>query len=114
MPVMQIGKVTDAVEVKRHEWAGQHLRVWLKPPIVRTLEDRQGVWFVYWPHFEDRGQIIVAAADTWLKRTCQLSQLQPFELIYVPRGLAIRLVRPPCEVEEDWEKNRHQHVHMHR
>lgn len=115
VPVLQIGNVADQTELRRHEWGGQHLRVWLKPTIVRTLEERQGVWFVYWPHFEDRGQVVVAVADTWLKRTTQMSgELQPFELIYVPRGLALRLSGPPCEVEEEWEKNRHQHVHLHR
>jgi len=115
MPVLQIGQVTDQVELKRHEWGAQHLRVWLKPPIARTLEARRGTWFVYWPHFEDEGLHIVAAVDTWLKRTTQMSgELQPFELIYIPRGMTIRLTREPEQVEEQWEKFRHQHVHQHR
>jgi len=115
MPVLQIGQVTDQVEIKRHEWGGQHLRVWLKPPIVRSLEQRRGTWFVYWPHWEDDGLQIVAAADTWLKRTTQMSgELQPFELIYVPRGMAIKLAREPEAVDEQWEKARHAHVHQHR
>lgn len=115
MPVLQIGGVADAEELKRHEWVAQHLRVWMKPPIVRTLEARCGVWFVYWPHFEDKGLLIVAMSDTWMKRTTQMSgDLQPFELIYVPKGLTIRLSQEPVTVEEEWEKYRHQHVHLHR
>merc|ERR1712217_255047 len=115
MPVLQIGRVVDPEELKRHEWVGQHLRVWLKPPIVRTLEERTGVWFVYWPHFEDKGLLIVALSDTWLKRTTQMSgDMQPFELIYVPKGLTIRLSQEASPVDEEWEKNRHQHVHLHR
>merc|ERR1712048_743925 len=82
---------------------------------VRTLESRRGVWFVYWPHWEDKGMAIVAMADTWLKRTTQMSgELQPFELIYVPKGLPVRLAREPSLVDEEWEKYRHQHVHLHR
>eukprot|EP00441_Pelagodinium_beii_P013356 CAMPEP_0197680364 /NCGR_PEP_ID=MMETSP1338-20131121/93184_1 /TAXON_ID=43686 ORGANISM="Pelagodinium beii, Strain RCC1491" /NCGR_SAMPLE_ID=MMETSP1338 /ASSEMBLY_ACC=CAM_ASM_000754 /LENGTH=284 /DNA_ID=CAMNT_0043261529 /DNA_START=52 /DNA_END=902 /DNA_ORIENTATION=- len=115
VPVLQIGKVTDPAELKLHEWAGQHMRVWLKPGIVRSIEARYGVWFLYWPHFEDRGTAIVPTVDTWLKRSTQMSgELQPFELIYVPRGLAIQLAGPPETVEEEWEKHRHQHVHLHR
>merc|ERR1712039_910092 len=115
MPVLQIGRITDPTELKRHEWTGQHLRVWLKPAILRTLEARCGAWFVYWPHFEDQGLTIVAATDTWLKRSCQMSgELQHFELIYVPRGLQIRLKIAPAIVDEEWERNRHQHVHSHR
>jgi len=115
VPVLQIGKVTDPVELKRHEWAGQHLRVWMKPGIVRSIEARSGFWFLYWPHFEDKGTVIVPTVDTWLKRSTQMSgELQPFELIYVPRGLAIQLAGPAETVEEEWEKHRHQHVHHHR
>lgn len=115
MPVLQIGQVTDKAELKRHEWGAQHLRVWLKPPIVRTLEQRRGTWFVYWPHWEDEGLQIVAAVDTWLKRTTQMSgELQPFELIYVPRGMALKLAREPEAVDEQWEISRHAHVHQHR
>jgi len=115
MPVLQISKVTDAAELKRHEWVAQHLRVWLKPPIVSSLEARRNCWFVYLPHWEERGIVITAAADTWLKRATSMSgDLQPFELIYVPKGAAINLSRPPAEVDEDWEKFRHQHVHLHR
>merc|ERR1712066_250374 len=74
-----------------------------------------GVWFVYWPHFEEKGLNAVAVADTWLKRTTQMSgDLQPFELIYVPKGLTLRLSQEPLSVEEEWEKYRHQHVHLHR
>ncbi|CAE8591005.1 unnamed protein product, partial [Polarella glacialis] len=87
MPVVQIGKVTDSDELKRHEWVNQHLRVWMKPAIIRAVEARRGTWFVYWPHFEDNGLTIIATVDTWLKRSTQMSgELQPFELIYVPRG----------------------------
>lgn len=115
MPVAQIGKVVDPVELKRHEWVRQHLRVWLKPGIVESLENRRGVWFVYWLHWEDRGLTIVATADTWLKRSTQMSgELLTFELIYVPKGMAVQLSCIPALVEEDWEKNRHQHVHLHR
>lgn len=115
MPVLQIGKVTDVKEIHRHEWAGQHLRVWMKPPILRTLEARRGLWYVYAPHFEDKGLAIVAAVDTWLKRTTQMSgELQNFELIYVPKGVPIQLSQRWGPVEEEWEKNRHQHVHLHR
>jgi len=115
MPVMQIGKVVDEVELKRHDWAVQHLRVWMKPSIVRTLETRRHVWFIYFPHWEETGSVITALADTWLKRTTQMSgELQPFELIYVPKGLPVRLTQSPSPVDEEWEKYRHQHVHMHR
>jgi len=115
MPILQIGRVTDPVEIKRHEWSSQHVRVWMKPSIVRTLEARRGVWFVYWPHFEDKGLAIVPQVDTWLKRTTQLSgEMEPFELIYVPKGLLIQVATEPVMVDEEWEKYRHQHVHMHR
>jgi len=115
MPVMQIGRVVDDTELKRHDWVVQHLRVWMKPSIVRTLEARRHVWFVYFPHWEETGLAITALADTWLKRTTQMSgELQPFELIYVPKGLPLRLAQPPSLVDEEWEKYRHQHVHMHR
>lgn len=115
MPVMQIGKVTDPVELKRHEWVGQHVRVWMKPAIVRTLEARRGAWFVYYPHFEDKGLVLVAQLDTWMKRTTQLSgELEPFEMMYIPKGLAIQIASDPELVEEEWEKYRHPHVHQHR
>merc|ERR1712125_288702 len=32
-------------EEKRHEWSYQHLRIWMKPVILRTLEERRNVWF---------------------------------------------------------------------
>jgi len=115
MPVMQIGRVIDDMELKRHDWVKQHLRVWMKPPIVRTLEARRHVWFIYFPHWESTGSSITALADTWLKRTTQMSgDLQPFELVYVPKGLPVRLANPPSPVDEEWEKYRHHHVHMHR
>lgn len=115
MPVLQIGRVTDTAELKRHEWVGQHLRVWMKPTIVRTLEARRGSWFVYYPHFEDKGLTIIALADTWMKRTTQMSgEMEPFEMIYIPKGLPIHLASEPAIVEEEWEKFRHQHVHLHR
>jgi len=115
MPILQIGKVTDSSEIKRHEWVSQHVRVWMKPSIVRTLEARRGVWFVYWPHFEDQGLVIVPQVDTWLKRTTQMSgEVEPFELIYLPKGLPIQLASEPALVDEEWEKCRHQHVHLHR
>merc|ERR1711874_20181 len=79
LPVMQIGRVADPLEINLHEWSTQHLRVWLKPSIVKTLEARRNVWFVYMPHFEGEGTVIVAAVDTWLKRSTQMSgELQPF------------------------------------
>mmetsp|Transcript_1270 Transcript_1270/g.2343 ORF Transcript_1270/g.2343 Transcript_1270/m.2343 type:complete len:316 (+) Transcript_1270:56-1003(+) len=115
MPVMQIGKVVDDMELKRHDWVVQHLRVWMKPAIVHTLEARRNVWFVYFPHWDGTGLAITALADTWLKRTTQMSgDLQPFELVYVPKGLPMHIVQPPSPVDEEWEKFRHQHVHMHR
>merc|ERR1712012_676290 len=50
-----------------------------------------------------------------LKRTTQMSgDLQPFELIYMPKGLPVELLSDPCPVEEEWEKYRHQYVHLHR
>lgn len=115
MPVLQIGRVVDQEELGRHDWSIQHLRIWLKPSIMRSLEARRGSWFIYWPHWEDHGNIIIAGADTWLKRTTQMSgDLQPFELIYVPQGLQVRLAKQAENVEEEWEKYRHQHVHLHR
>lgn len=115
VPVLQIGKVIDQEELKLHDWVCQHLRVWLKPEILQTIEARYGTWFVYWPHFEDRGLSIVPAVDTWLKRSCQMSgELQPFELMYAPRGLPINVAQRPAIVDEDWEKGRHQHIHLHR
>lgn len=115
MPVLQIGRVTDAEELKRHEWSNQHSRVWLKPPIIQAVEARRGVWFIFSPHWEVQGNVIVANTDTWLKRSCQMSgELQPFELIYVPKDLPVRLTRPPEVVDEQWEKFRHPHVYQHR
>jgi len=115
MPVLQTGQVADQMELKRHEWGPQHLRVWLKPAIVHMLEARRGTWFVYWPHWEDNGNAIVALADTWLKRTTQMSgELAPFELVYVPRGMSVRLTKPAGPVDEQWETSRHEHVHKHR
>lgn len=115
MPTLQIGKVTDPVELRRHEWGSQHHRVWLKPAILDTLQARHLVWFIYLPHWEVVGQAIAAAVDTWLKRSCQMSgELQPFELIYVPKGLSLQLTCEPEAVEEQWEKFRHPHVHQHR
>eukprot|EP00435_Cladocopium_sp_Y103_P070367 s475_g35.t1 len=52
MPILQIGRVVDQEELKLHDWVCQHLRVWMKPEIVRTMQARYGIWFVYWPHFE--------------------------------------------------------------
>lgn len=115
MPVLQVDKVVDDDELHRHEWVQQHARVWLKPSIVRTLEARRNAWFVYWPHFEDAGLDIVALVNTWLKRSTQMSgDLQPFELIYVPKGLVVRLAERASLVDEEWEKSRHPHVHLHR
>lgn len=117
MPILQIGRVVDQEELKLHDWVCQHLRVWMKPEIVRTIQARYGIWFVYWPHFEDRGLdlAIVPTVDTWLKRSCQMSgELQPSELIYVPRGVPIHLAKRVHLVDEDWERARHQHVHLHR
>lgn len=115
MPILQIGKVSDPEELKRHEWVGQHIRVWLKPSLVRTLEARRDVWFVYWPHFEDKGLVIVPQVDTWLKRTTQMSgEMDQFELIYLPKGLPLQLACEPSVVDEEWERSRHQHVHLHR
>lgn len=114
MPALQIGKVTDPVELKRHEWSRQHQRIWLKPTIIDSLEARRGVWFIYGPHWEVVGNEIVALLDTWLKRSCQMSgELAPFELIYVPKDLSVRLKCRPEAVEEEWEKFRHPHVHQH-
>mmetsp|Transcript_47495 Transcript_47495/g.106636 ORF Transcript_47495/g.106636 Transcript_47495/m.106636 type:complete len:312 (-) Transcript_47495:95-1030(-) len=115
VPVLQIGRVVDKEELKLHDWVIQHLRVWMKPEIVKTIKARHGGWFIYWPHFEDRGLTITPAVDTWLKRSCQMSgELQPFELIYAPRGVPINLAQRPASVDEDWEKARHQHVSSHR
>jgi len=115
VPVLQIGRVADPVELRRHDWANQHVRVWLKPSIVRTLEARRGTWFVYYPHFEERGLALVAQVDTWMKRTVQLSgELEPFEMMYIPKGLTIQLAAAVAPVEEEWEKHRHQHAHLHR
>jgi len=115
MPVLQIGRVMDQVELKRHEWACLHNRVWVKPAIIQTMDARRGTWFVYRPHFEVVGTDIIALVDTWLKRSCQMSgDLQPFELIYVPKDLCVHLSREPEVVEEQCEKLRHPHVHQHR
>lgn len=117
MPCLQISSIKDKAELKRHEWVAQHLRVWLRPSIVRTLEARRGIWFTYWPHWQDEGLSILAVSDTWLKRTTQMSgELQPFELIYVPKGQRLRLTREAEIVgeSEPWERYRHAHVHQHR
>mmetsp|Transcript_6317 Transcript_6317/g.13821 ORF Transcript_6317/g.13821 Transcript_6317/m.13821 type:complete len:320 (+) Transcript_6317:43-1002(+) len=119
MPVMQIGRVTDPAELQLHDWTSQHLRVWLQPSIVRELEARRGTWYVYWPHFQelktDNGSVIVAVSDTWLKRTTQMSgELQPTELVYMPKGLALELDTEPAVVDEEWEKHRHPYVFQHR
>jgi hypothetical protein len=115
MPVLQIGRIFDPVELQRHDWGPQHLHVWVKEPIIKSLAARRGVWFIYGPHWEDNGLHITTLADTWLKRSCQMSgELQPFELIYVPKGLVVELKCPIELVEEQWEKFRHAHVHQHR
>lgn len=115
MPVLQIGNVTDRRELGRHDWVQNHLRVWIRPPILRALEARRSVWFVYWPHWEHRGLVILAMTDTWLKRCTLMSgELQPFELVYVPKGLSVHLACEPSQVDEEWEKQRHQHVPLHR
>jgi hypothetical protein len=115
VPVLQIGRISDKTELKRHDWSNQHLNVWMKPAIIESLDARRGVWFVFSPHWEQQDFSIVANQDTWLKRSCQMSgELQPFELIYVTKGLSVQLRCPPETVEESWEKFRHPHVHQHR
>lgn len=115
MPVLQKGLVKDPEEQRKNEFHTQHRCVWLKPKIVQTLEARRFTWFVFWPHWEDHGSSIVPRQDTWLKRSCQMSgELRPFELIYVPTGLAVRIVGPARAVDEEWERHRHQNVHRHR
>jgi hypothetical protein len=119
VPILQIGRVTDPVELRLHEWSEQHLRVWVKPAIITKLEARRNVWYVYWPHWKDSlqgdGISIAAAADTWMKRTTGMSgEMQPFELIYVPKGMVVQLTREPEVVDEEWEVNRHGHVNQHR
>merc|ERR1711972_240812 len=87
----------------------------MKPTILRSLEARRDVWFLYWPHFDAEGTVIVSTVDTWLKRSCQMSgELQPFELIYVPKGMLVHCVCQPEAVTEEWEKVRHGHVNQHR
>jgi len=115
LPALQIGRVTDQVELQRHDWSGQHLRVWLNPVILQSLRDRHNTWFIYSPHWEVQGNVITATADTWLKRSCQMSgEMQPFELIYVPQGIPVQLKGEPEFVDEPWEQSRHQHVTQHR
>jgi len=115
MPMLQIGKITSQVELTRHEWSGQHRSVWLTPAIIRSLEARRGVWFVFGPHWEVVGNEIIATVDTWVKRSCQMSgELQPFEMIYMPKDLSMQLACQPELVEEEWEKFRHPHVQQHR
>lgn len=115
MPVLQMGKVVDRRELRRHEWVSQHQRVWLKPAIIKSLQARQNAWFVYWPHFEDHGHTIVVVTDTWLKKSAQMSgELQAFELVYLPKGATLELACYAETVDEEWEKFRHQHVHLHR
>lgn len=31
-------QVADPEELKLHEWVCQHLRVWMKPEIIRTMQ----------------------------------------------------------------------------
>lgn len=122
VPVLQIGRVTDQTELSRHEWADQHLLVWLKPPLLETLEARRNAWFVYWPHwaedvrpFEGEGLAIAASVDTWLKRSTGMSgELQPFELVYVPKGMTLTLSALPEQITEEWERRRHGHAQNHR
>lgn len=116
MPVIQIGHVTDPEEIVRHDWTLQHLVVWLKPSIVETLKRRADTWYVYYPHFYQEDVLtITAQVDTWFKRSCQMSgEMQPFELIYVPRGVQIKLACPAEVVDEEWEKTRHGHIASHR
>jgi len=123
LPILQIGRVTDQTELKLHEWSEQHLRVWLNPSIIKKLEARRDVWFVYWPHWQasvpfegpSEGVAIAATVDTWLKRNTGMSaEMQPFELIYVPKGMVVNLSCEVEEVDEEWELNRHTHTHQHR
>jgi len=115
MPILQLGTVTDTSELQRHEWTLQHRRVWLKPAVIRALEARRGAWFIFGPHWDVVGHDVVPSGDTWLKRSCQMSgELQPFEMIYVPKDIPLRLASQPKLVEEEWEKFRHPHVSQHR
>jgi hypothetical protein len=121
IPILQIGRVIDPEEIKLHEWSEQHLRVWMPPDIIKRLEARRMVWFIYWPHWKSdaapvEGNVAIgAASDTWLKRTTGMSgEMQPFEMIYVPRGMKLTLSCQPEVVDEEWEVNRHSHVHQHR
>lgn len=115
MPILQIGQVTSPAELERHEWTTQHRRVWVMPAIIRALEARRGVWFIFGPHWEVLGDDIVPAVDTWLKRSCQMSgELQPFEMVYMPKDVPVRLLGEPKIVVEEWEKSRHPHVQQHR
>lgn len=115
VPILQVAKITDEVELKRHDWAANHMRVWVKPGIINKLRARRDVWFVYIPHFHEQDDVVVAVQDTWLKRTTQLSgEMDSFELVYVPKGLPIFLTKHPEPVGEPWEVKRHAHVHFHR
>ena len=40
--------------------------------------------------------------------------LQPFELLYVPKGVPLHLAQVASIVDEEWEKLRHHHVHSRR
>mmetsp|Transcript_106995 Transcript_106995/g.300996 ORF Transcript_106995/g.300996 Transcript_106995/m.300996 type:complete len:311 (-) Transcript_106995:154-1086(-) len=115
VPVLQFARVVDRAELELHDWSAQHVRVWLKPSVIEMLEARRDVWFIYWPHIEGDDLTIFATVDTWLKRSTQMSgELEPFELIYVPKGMAIHLSVAPEVVTEEWEKDRHPHVQQHR
>merc|ERR550514_2528717 len=104
-----MSRVRDPYERKRHEWGSQHLRCWLSSNVMRALQSRQCTWFVYWPHWiEVSGNMLVADGNTWLKRTCQMSwELQPFELIFIPKDFRLVTIEPASAVTDPWEKSRH-------
>lgn len=120
MPVLQCCTVKDSFELNRHQWGPQHLRIWMKPTLVRTLDARRPLWYLFWPHWSEDGPnandiTITAMQDTWLKRSTQMSKdMAPFELIYVPQGQRLSLGGAPALVDEPWEVNRHPYVHEHR
>jgi len=115
VPIIQLGPVTDREEATRHDWAGQHLKIWMKPAVMKALEARRHTWFVYLPHFRDEGLSLLATSDSWIKRSAQLSgELDPFEMVYIPQGIRIQLAGPVQHVQEEWERDRHNNVYQHR
>lgn len=85
--VQHLMPVSDPQERSLHSGSAEHLEVILTPRSAKLIEDLQvttsqdGPWYIYAPHWIRRNaSIITAKEDTWIKRSCQRSDLLPGHL----------------------------------